>query len=59
MKCVIGFCSKMIKNLRMKMNERTDIRLQLTQETLSAIRIVKMYTWERIFEDKIGHARRY
>jgi ATP-binding cassette subfamily C (CFTR/MRP) protein 4 len=43
--------------LRMKMCKKTDDRLQMTQETLSAIRIIKMYTWEKFFNNKVTQAR--
>ncbi|XP_056631141.1 ATP-binding cassette sub-family C member 4-like [Diorhabda sublineata] len=55
----IQYCfSKIIKNLRLKMNTRTDKRLQETQEALSTIKIIKMYTWEKIFVDRIDETRR-
>ncbi|CAG9817751.1 unnamed protein product [Phaedon cochleariae] len=52
------FIGNRIKNLRMKMNKRTDERLQVTQEMLSTIKIIKMYTWETFFAGKIDVARR-
>ncbi|KAJ8981361.1 hypothetical protein NQ317_000228 [Molorchus minor] len=48
----------MIKSMRLKINKRTDQRLQVTQESLSAIKIIKMYTWEKVFGEKIDEARR-
>ena len=50
---------KMAAGLRMKMCKKTDDRLQLTQETLSAVKIIKIYTWEKFFNKKIAEARRY
>ncbi|KAJ8951570.1 hypothetical protein NQ318_020447 [Aromia moschata] len=52
------YVGKMIKGMRLKINKRTDERLQITQESLSAIRIIKMYTWEKVFGDKIDEARK-
>nr|XP_023028689.1 multidrug resistance-associated protein 4-like [Leptinotarsa decemlineata] len=46
-----------INTLRQKTGAKTDERLQVTQEALSAIRIIKMYTWEKIFGDRINEAR--
>ncbi|CAG9817571.1 unnamed protein product [Phaedon cochleariae] len=51
------FLSKAIKKLRSKLNKRTDDRIQNTREVLSSIRIIKMYTWEKIFTDKINGSR--
>nr|XP_023024510.1 probable multidrug resistance-associated protein lethal(2)03659 [Leptinotarsa decemlineata] len=49
---------KWINKLRLETGEKTDERLQVTQETLSTIRIIKMYAWESFFQDKINAARR-
>ncbi|XP_044266488.1 probable multidrug resistance-associated protein lethal(2)03659 [Tribolium madens] len=43
--------------LRMKMCKKVDERLQATQETLSAIKIIKMYTWEKFFTNKVIETR--
>ncbi|XP_050507508.1 probable multidrug resistance-associated protein lethal(2)03659 [Diabrotica virgifera virgifera] len=52
------YVATIIKKLRAKMNKRTDTRLQETQEALSTIKIIKMYTWQKIFADRIGETRR-
>ncbi|XP_044266668.1 probable multidrug resistance-associated protein lethal(2)03659 isoform X2 [Tribolium madens] len=49
---------KLAYNLRLKCNRKTDERLELTQEVLSAIKVIKMYTWEKFFETKICKARK-
>ncbi|CAH1997626.1 unnamed protein product [Acanthoscelides obtectus] len=54
---VQAFMSKWLKKLRIKINKKTDERLQATQEALSTIKIIKMYTWEKVFEDGISHTR--
>ncbi|KAL1506389.1 hypothetical protein ABEB36_005762 [Hypothenemus hampei] len=52
------FIAKCIKNLRLDLSKKTDQRLQATQETLSAIKVIKMYTWEKIFSSKVEERRR-
>ncbi|KAL3286637.1 hypothetical protein HHI36_001136 [Cryptolaemus montrouzieri] len=52
------YIAKVIKNKRTKSNEKSDERLQLTQEILASIRIIKMYTWEKFFSKRITDARR-
>lgn len=42
---------------RMKVQQAADIRMKLTTEFISAIRIVKYYAWERPFLQKIDEAR--
>ncbi|XP_050297884.1 probable multidrug resistance-associated protein lethal(2)03659 [Anthonomus grandis grandis] len=51
------FVSRCIKNLRLELSKKTDERLQSTQETLSAIKIIKMYTWEQVFVEKVKGKR--
>ena len=38
---------------------KIDERLQTTQEALSAIKVIKMYSWEKFFVDRITKARKY
>lgn len=45
--------------MRLITGRKTDDRIQVTQETLSAIRIIKMYTWEKYFGDRIMASRAY
>jgi ATP-binding cassette subfamily C (CFTR/MRP) protein 4 len=52
------YLGMLVTSMKMKMCKKTDERLQITQETLSAIRIIKMYTWEKIFDSKISTARK-
>ncbi|XP_066139727.1 probable multidrug resistance-associated protein lethal(2)03659 [Euwallacea fornicatus] len=52
-----GYFGKCIKNLRLELGKETDERLQATQETLSAIKIIKMYTWEKIFVRQVEEKR--
>lgn len=44
--------------MRLKCAKKTDDRIQVTQEALSAIKIIKMYTWERFFQNHVTNARR-
>ncbi|CAG9858555.1 unnamed protein product [Phyllotreta striolata] len=52
------FLSKLINKFRYETGKKTDERLQETQETLSTIKIIKMYTWEQFFSNKINKSRR-
>ncbi|XP_060522347.1 ATP-binding cassette sub-family C member 4-like [Cylas formicarius] len=52
------YVTKLLKNLRLDLCQKTDERLQTTQETLSAIKIIKMYTWEAVFARKVEVKRK-
>ncbi|KAL1494164.1 hypothetical protein ABEB36_009808 [Hypothenemus hampei] len=52
------YISKCVKNIRADINKKTDERLQATQETLSAIKIIKMYAWEQVFVGKLQQKRK-
>ncbi|XP_060522778.1 ATP-binding cassette sub-family C member 4-like [Cylas formicarius] len=52
------YVGKLITNLRFDLSRKTDERLQTTQETLSAIKIIKMYTWEQVFSKKVEEKRK-
>ncbi|RZC43262.1 ABC tran domain containing protein [Asbolus verrucosus] len=40
-----------------KMCEKTDERYKIVQEALSSIKLIRMYVWEKFFEEKISQAR--
>ncbi|XP_044746017.1 ATP-binding cassette sub-family C member 4-like [Coccinella septempunctata] len=52
------YIARVIKVKRTYSNKKSDERLQLTQEILASIRIIKMYTWEKFFCKRITAARR-
>ncbi|KAG5877095.1 hypothetical protein JTB14_006390 [Gonioctena quinquepunctata] len=54
--CFIG---KMASNMRIKSARCTDERIQTTMETISAIKILKMFSWEDYFEKKINDLRKF
>lgn len=55
----VGFLSAKLKNLRLKVQGFSDLRLQQMQETLSVIKIIKMYCWEQFFYNRVSAARKY
>lgn len=48
---------KYVSTFRLSTGKKTDERLKIIQETLSTIRIIKMYTWEKFFVNRINTAR--
>ncbi|XP_011504959.1 PREDICTED: multidrug resistance-associated protein 4-like [Ceratosolen solmsi marchali] len=53
------FSGRMIALFRRKISMKTDGRLQLTREIIQGIRVIKMYTWEKPFEQLMFFARRH
>lgn len=53
---IIGF-GKYLPTVRMQVQRAAGIRIKLTTEFISAIRIVKYYAWEKPFLQKIDEAR--
>ena len=52
------YLGKLTSDFRIKAAKATDERLQYCQETLSAIKLIKMYKWEDFFCQKILQARK-
>ncbi|CAH0553606.1 unnamed protein product [Brassicogethes aeneus] len=52
------FLGKLIGLMWLNVGAKMDERLQVTQETLSSIKIIKMYTWEKYFYDLVTLARK-
>ncbi|XP_044266082.1 ATP-binding cassette sub-family C member 4-like [Tribolium madens] len=52
------FIARMSRSFRLKTSKKTDERIQLTQETLSSIKTIKMYSWEDFFNKKISSTRK-
>lgn len=43
--------------IQLKAAERTDNRIRMVNEIISAIQVLKMYAWEQPFEQMVTHAR--
>ncbi|CAH1982547.1 unnamed protein product [Acanthoscelides obtectus] len=52
------YLSTLITKMRLKVGKYSDARLHVMQETLSAIKIIKMYTWELFFINRISESRK-
>ncbi|XP_066258502.1 ATP-binding cassette sub-family C member 4-like [Euwallacea similis] len=51
------YIGKLTSRCRIMSAKKTDQRFKLLQETLSAVKIIKMYTWQNYFEKLIHRAR--
>ncbi|XP_073824771.1 CF transmembrane conductance regulator [Musca autumnalis] len=50
--------SKLASKLRMKIAERTDARVGIMNELVQGIQVIKMYAWEKPFQNVVKEARR-
>ncbi|XP_023310959.1 multidrug resistance-associated protein 4 [Anoplophora glabripennis] len=54
---VQGYLGKLTGKLRLKVANKTDTRVKLMSEIISGIQVIKMYAWEKPFEQVIKLAR--
>lgn len=52
-------CGKCIQLIWTKRVRKTDLRIKLMNEIVRSIHLVKMYVWERPFQQKVERVRRY
>ena len=53
-----GWMGKVFSRLRLATAHRTDERVRIMDEIVNAIRVIKMYTWEKPFSQLIDDARK-
>ncbi|KAB0798127.1 hypothetical protein PPYR_09120 [Photinus pyralis] len=53
-----GYLSYLQGKLRLKIANRTDQRVQLMNEITNGIQVIKMYAWEKPFEEMVKQARK-
>lgn len=54
---ILASIGKRLPMARLRVQRAADVRVKLTTEFISAIRIVKYYAWERPFLEKVDEAR--
>ncbi|XP_063393657.1 ATP-binding cassette subfamily C member 4-like [Cydia fagiglandana] len=55
---VQSYMSKLAARLRMKTAHRTDERVRIMDEIINGMQVIKMYAWEKPFEQVVALARR-
>lgn len=53
------FLGLMHRRIQKKVSKYTDFRINLMSEAIKAMRVIKMYAWEKHFSEIISDARRF
>ncbi|XP_011312621.1 multidrug resistance-associated protein 4 [Fopius arisanus] len=54
-----GYLSNLTLKLRGKIAVRTDERVRLMSEIITGVQVIKMYTWEKPFQELVSFARKH
>ncbi|GAB5030723.1 multidrug resistance-associated protein 1-like isoform 1, partial [Nannochloropsis oceanica] len=54
---ISGFVAKRTRSIQRRVMTAKDERIKVTNEVFSGIKIIKLYAWERSFQEKIGRVR--
>ncbi|ANB11357.1 ATP-binding cassette transporter YOR1 [Sugiyamaella lignohabitans] len=55
---IVTYMAQVLGKIRKKVNKITDTRVSIMREILQAMKIIKFYSWEEAYEEKVAEVRR-